>query len=257
MRSPPAGGNSSSLSRLVLTGPVMPYQDGPEPQGSQMARKPKAARSNDFASSPEEVLAALSDAPAPVRRGRKPKAAASAEPLATMDSDDAVGGGVDADGSIADPVAAPVRKRPGPKPKQQAGAAEAAPLRTGAGAKPGRKARASDATPDPMSAADGKPEAGTDGQQDQQDQQKQLRGPEPATPEPTSASAASNAAPSGSSQNAAASAQPAVQWDRAADTVRFDWAEIERTALQDGPNQVMAKVLVAARAEGANSRWPL
>ncbi len=73
----------------------------------------------------------------------------------------------------------------------------------------------------------------------------------------TSASAASNAAPSGSSQNAATSAKPAAQWDRAADTVRFNWAEIERTASQDGPNQVMAKLLVAARAEGATSRWPL
>jgi hypothetical protein len=217
-----------------------------------MARKPKAARSNDFASSPEEVLAALSDAPAPVRRGRKPKAAASAEPLATMDSNDAVGGS--ADGAIADPVAAPVHKRPGPKPKQRAGAAEATPLRKDAGAKPGRKARASDATPEPMSAADTKPDAGTDGQQDQQEQR---RGPEPATPEPTSTSAASKAAPSGSSQNAATSAQPAAQWDRATDTVRFDWVEIEHAASQDGPNQVMAKLLVAARAEGANSRWPL
>ncbi len=218
-----------------------------------MARKPKAAPSNDFASSPEEVLAALSDAPAPARQGRKPKAAASAELLATMDSDDAVAGGADADGSIADPVAAPVRKRPGPKPKQRAGATEAVPLRKDAGAKPGRKARASDAAPDPMSAADGKPNAGTDGQQDQQEQ---LRGPEPATPEPTSTSTFSNAEPSSSSQNAATSAQPAAQWDRATDTVRFDWAEIERTASQDGPNQVMAKLLVAARAEGATSRWP-
>ena len=51
--------------------------------------------------------------------------------------------------------------------------------------------------------------------------------------------------------------KPAAQWDRATDTVRFDWAEIERTASQDGVNQVMAKLLVAARAEGANSRWPL
>ena len=76
-----------------------------------MARKPKADSSNDFAVSPEEVLAVLSDAPAPVRGGRKPKVAASPEPLATMDSDDAVGGFVDADGSIADPIAAPVRKR--------------------------------------------------------------------------------------------------------------------------------------------------
>jgi hypothetical protein len=218
-----------------------------------MARKPKAASSNDFASSPEGILAALSDAPAPVRRGRKPKAAVSAEPLATMDSDDTVGGSADADGGIADPIAAPVRKRPGPKPKQRAGAAEAVPLRHTAEAKPGRKARASDATPEPMSAADGKSDAGTDGQQDLQEQ---LRGPEPATPKPTSAAAASNAAPSGSSQNAAASAQPAAQWDRATDTVRFNWGEIERTASQDGPNQVMAKLLVAARAEGATSRWP-
>ncbi len=219
-----------------------------------MARKPKAARSNDFASSPEEVLAALSDAPAPARRGRKPKAAASPAPLATMDSDDAVAGSADADGNIADPIAAPVRKRPGPKPKQRAGGNAAAPLRKGAGAKPGRKARASDATPEPMSAADSRPDAGTD---DQQDQKEQRRGPEPVTPESTSASAASNAAPSGSSQNAATSAQPAAQWDRATDTVRFSWVEIERTASQGGPNQVMAKLLVAARAEGANSRWPL
>ena len=219
-----------------------------------MARKPKGARSNDFASSPEEVLAALSDAPAPVRQGRKPKAAAAAEPLATMDSDDAVGGVADADGSIADSVAAPVRKRPGPKPKQRVGGDAAAPLRKGAGAKPGRKARASDATPEPMLAADSRPDVGTEGQQDQQQQR---RGPEPATPEPASASAASNAEPSGSSQNAATSAQSAARWDRAADTVRFDWAEIKRTASQDGPNQVMAKLLVAARAEGATSRWPL
>ena len=39
-----------------------------------MARRPKAASSNEFASSPEEILAALGDAPSPVRRGRKPKA---------------------------------------------------------------------------------------------------------------------------------------------------------------------------------------
>ena len=41
------------------------------------------------------------------------------------------------------------------------------------------------------------------------------------------------------------------------DTVQFDWPAIERTAAEDGPNQGMAKLLVAARAEGANSRWPL
>ena len=41
-----------------------------------MARKPKAAPSNDFAASPEAVLAALGDPPAPARRRRKPNAAA-------------------------------------------------------------------------------------------------------------------------------------------------------------------------------------
>ena len=52
-------------------------------------------------------------------------------------------------------------------------------------------------------------------------------------------------------------AKPAAHWDRVTDVVQFDWAEIERTASQDGPNQIMAKLLIAARAEGANSRWPL
>ena len=48
----------------------------------------------------------------------------------------------------------------------------------------------------------------------------------------------------------------AASWDRATGTVQLDWPEIERTAKQDGPNQVMAKLLVAARDEGARSRWP-
>ncbi len=52
-------------------------------------------------------------------------------------------------------------------------------------------------------------------------------------------------------------AQTAARWDPASDRVTFDWPAIERTAAQDGPNQAMAKLLVAARAEGANSRWPL
>ncbi len=51
--------------------------------------------------------------------------------------------------------------------------------------------------------------------------------------------------------------KPAAHCDKATDTVRFDWPEIEWTAAQAGPNQPIAKLLVAARAEGANSRWPL
>ncbi len=216
-----------------------------------MARKPKAASSDEFATSAERVLAALGDAPAPERRERKPKAAAFPEPPAMMDSDDAVGGTPAADGSIADPVAAPVRKRPGPKPKQRAGEAEAAPLQEGAGAEPSLEARAPDATPEPVPVADDMPSG------EVADRQEQAHGHEPAMLEATSASSASDAASPGSSQDVAAPAQPAAQWDRATDTVRFDWAEIEQTASQDGPNQVMAKLLVAARAEGANSRWPL
>ena len=53
-----------------------------------------------------------------------------------------------------------------------------------------------------------------------------------------------------------APAAPAAHWEPASDTVRFDWAAIERTAAQDGPNQAMAKLLIAARSEGAQSRWP-
>lgn len=64
--------------------------------------------------------------------------------------------------------------------------------------------------------------------------------------EPTPASAEDTAAPS----------KPAVRWDPAAGTVQFDWPEIEQTASRPGPNQVMAKLLIAARAEGATSRWP-
>jgi hypothetical protein len=66
-----------------------------------------------------------------------------------------------------------------------------------------------------------------------------------------------DAAPPAPEAKAASPAKPAAQWDRASDRVHFDWPEIERTAAQDGPNQGMAKLLIAARAEGADSRWPL
>ena len=79
----------------------------------------------------------------------------------------------------------------------------------------------------------------------------------PVTADDGGTAAASDTAAAPPSPQQEAPAKPAAQWDRAADTVRFDWAEIERTASQDGPNQVMAKLLIAARAEGANSRWPL
>lgn len=51
-------------------------------------------------------------------------------------------------------------------------------------------------------------------------------------------------------------AAPAARWDQATDRVQFDWPAIKRVAAQGGLDQGMAKLLVAARAEGASSRWP-
>ena len=68
--------------------------------------------------------------------------------------------------------------------------------------------------------------------------------------------AATLPARSAPAEDAPTPAKAAAQRDQTTDTVEFDWPEIERTASQDGPNQAMAKLLVAARAEGANSRWP-
>ncbi|MGI4952353.1 MAG: hypothetical protein ACRYGM_11140 [Janthinobacterium lividum] len=48
----------------------------------------------------------------------------------------------------------------------------------------------------------------------------------------------------------------AVRWDVETGTATFDWPAIEQVAGTPGPNQAMAKLLLAARAEGANSRWP-
>ncbi len=69
----------------------------------------------------------------------------------------------------------------------------------------------------------------------------------------TESPAADHAAPAA---DATTASKPAAQWDHSTDTAHFDWPEIERTASEQGPNQVMAKLLIAARAEGANSRWP-
>ena len=48
----------------------------------------------------------------------------------------------------------------------------------------------------------------------------------------------------------------AARWDADTGTASFDWPIIEAVAASAGPNQAMAKLLLAARAEGANSRWP-
>lgn len=48
----------------------------------------------------------------------------------------------------------------------------------------------------------------------------------------------------------------AAKWNAEIGTATFDWPGIEHVAATEGPNQAMAKLLLAARAEGANSRWP-
>ena len=204
-----------------------------------MARKPKDARSNEFAVSPEQVLAVLGDAPAPVRRGREPKAAALPESLAMMDSDDAGEDAGEAGTAGATPGAAamedvPTRRRPGRPRKQAAGPSSS--LQEDAGSQPESEAGRPDALTTPASAGDDAMIA--------------------EMAYPVTAGVGSGAAPPPNDQDTAHPAQPAAHWDRATDTVRFRWAEIERTAARDGPNQAMAKLLMAARAEGANSRWP-
>lgn len=58
--------------------------------------------------------------------------------------------------------------------------------------------------------------------------------------------------------SAAPQARPAsaAKWNAETGTATFDWPGIEHVASTEGPNQAMAKLLLAARAEGANSRWP-
>ena len=54
-----------------------------------------------------------------------------------------------------------------------------------------------------------------------------------------------------------APATQAARWDRVVDKTSFGWRVIERMAARAGPNQAMAKLLLAARAEGAPPRRTL
>ncbi len=200
-------------------------------------RQPKTQPSPEVAATvPVAELAAPDKAFAPARRGRKPKAAAPSPllALAVRDDDratDAAGAGA----AKAGPTRTPGRKGSGRKQKQAAGA----------------MANPSVAGLEQVSAEDNAlmaeravslDDAGTDGA---------AHGGAPAD------EAARGAVPASTGPEAAARTASAARWDRATDGVRFDWPEIERVASADGPNQGMAKLLVAARAEGAVSRWPL
>lgn len=219
-----------------------------------MARKPKVTRTaKATATGSKAERPAPAEMPVPARRGRPPKTAqAASQVTAAENSGDLAIGTADpgAGGVGIDAGDAPAQKRQGRKPKAT-GSVAAASLRNEPRRAKGSQARKLDDAEDAAEAEDaalvaeaveaGGLSAGSGSPDRESDEGK----------------AADKPAPSPAALNTAASPQPAAHWDRATDTVRFDWPEIEQTAAQQGANQVMAKLLIAARAEGANSRWPL
>ena len=217
-----------------------------------MARKPKTQPSPDNAVAvPAPGPAMPDEAAAPARRGRKAKAAALsfASPLAADGSSPATDD-AGADVSKAGLTKAPGRKGRGCKPKQAAGVEAAPSLQNGA--------------TEPQDQAPGQPEAEASLDLTEADPPAAAAVPQaetaadsyPVQLDRDPVSPASEAAQSVPEAGASAPAASAARWDRTTDRVRFDWPTIERVAAQDGPNQGMAKLLVAARAEGARSRWP-
>ena len=217
-----------------------------------MARKPKTQPSPDAAAAvPAPELAAPDEAAAPARRGRKPKAATlSFASPAAADVGSPAPDNAGADAPEAAPTKAPGRRGPGRKPKQAAGA-EAAPS-------------TQDSVAEQRDQMPGQPEAGASLNLTEADAPAAAAVPQaetaadsgPIQPDRDPVSPASEAAQSGPETEAPVPATPAAQWDRVTDKVEFDWPVIEQVAAQGGPNQGMAKLLVAARAEGASSRWP-
>lgn len=217
-----------------------------------MGRKPKNPSHSDSAIDEEGTAHPEDGATAPIRRGRKPKLTAIPPKVTVAPSgDNAAVNAIAAGGRAADIEAPPARRRPGPKPRQRVEMAETAPLRT-ASVKPGRRARA------PMP-----PASDTAPASSHQTIPALVSSPTSASDSvsgallPGRGQAAGQDATRSIASESADLAQPAAQWDRATDAVRFDWTAIQQTASREGPNQVLAKLLVAARAEGANSRWPL
>ncbi len=202
-----------------------------------MARKPKTQPS------PEAAI--------PARRGRKPKAAAPSPelPLAASAGDPAADD-AGADAPRGGPTKAPGRRGPGRKPKQAAGAEIAPAVPDNAAGPQGQASLQPEAEAilgliedhAPTAAAASQAEATADSDPAHSDLGLGRSADEAAQPSPEAGAFVPD--------------KPAAHWDRTTDRVQFDWPAIERAAAQDGPNQGIAKLLVAARAEGAQSRWP-
>ena len=181
---------------------------------------------------------------APARRGRKATAAAASVPElpSAAESGDVAANSVAADTGSTDPIKAPGRKAVGRKPKPSAPAAVAAALQDNAGGRRGPKPRKAKAEATPTPVDDDVP--GSEAL--------------PQTDDAASDDVAPlAAAPDLAREDAPAPVTPAAHWDRTTGTIQFDWPAIEQVASHEGANQGMAKLLIAARAEGANSRWPL
>ncbi len=218
-----------------------------------MARKPKPARSiESTANAAEPELPMLNEAPVQVRRGRPSKSAEmpAASPVAEDSSDAALGiadvgdaraadGGTDARGT-------PSAKGRGCEPKPSAGVVVAS-LPRGAKGRRGRKPDGAEPAAEPEDVVLSAETVGED---------ELTAGSDSGGQSVAEGKPADEAATFLAVSGPMALPKPAAQWDRATDAVQFDWPEIERTASQRGPNQAMAKLLVAARAEGAQSRWP-
>jgi len=217
-----------------------------------MARKPKTQPSPEAATvTPAVEIATTHEAPAPAHQGRKAEPAAPPRaPTSTKLNDNAATNDVVADTDAA-PVDAPRRRSPNRKPTPPAPAATAPLPKEQTKRGRGRTFRQPEAetTPEPVE---------DDAQKTGPVSQPEIAAstdPVPVDADPSNASDDLQQPLPG--LDVPSPTRPAAHWDRATDTVQFDWAEIERTAAEDGPNQGIAKLLVAARAEGANSRWPL
>ena len=216
-----------------------------------MARKPKIQPSPDAATAiaaPE--LATPNETVSPARRGRKSKAAAfsfgspSAAGIGSPGIDDA---GPEA--SKTGPAKTPGRRGPSRKPKQAASAEAAPAVPDSAAASQGQASRQPEAEAIPDLIGDDASTAAVASQAEA------AADSDPVEPDLGLGRAADKAAQPFPEAGAFVPAKPAAHWDRTTDRVQFDWATIERAAAQDGANQGMAKLLVAARAEGAQSRW--
>lgn len=177
----------------------------------------------------------------PARRGRKPKQAEPLQPAAPTNDDASDAQAPTPEAASFAPDSAPLRNKPGRKPKQ-------------------RPEAAIPALPDK-----GEEQPGMDLDQPNTAAERLLSQGDEMTDKVngdkggftnSSDAGLGKAAPT-ASQDDADQLRPAARWDKAADMVQFDWPVVEQTAAVDGPNQPMAKLLLAAGAEGANSRWSL